>query len=364
MPDTGAVSLDELKKEVEAEETAAAAKAIADEKAADDAYGQDDGKPTDQDDKKPGKSEENDDNSGEKDEGTDDDKTQDDKSWMKPDEDDDKDDKSGKKAEFTGEDVKAVRIKYKAQAKEAKDRAAELERENAELKKKLDSKPAADTSGLQEPDRADFETESAYIGALTRHHAQLLIAEEKSKGATDEIAKKRAARTAEIEKAVDEHYVRAATLAKASNITPENYQAADLAVRKVVDSVFSEAGDTITDALIARLGPGSEKVMYHIGFSAKKQAKLKELLQQDTSGVAASMWLGELKAELKANVRKSSRTPEPQDEIRGDKASGAGGGQARVMRDNYRKAMDAGDTQTGFDLKRAAKGKKIDTSSW
>jgi hypothetical protein len=158
---------------------------------------------------------------------------------------------------------------------------------------------------------------------------------------------------------VNEHYERAGTL----GVDPEVYQASDLAVRRTIDSVFNGQGDNLTDMLISKLGEGSEKVMYYIGRNPAEQEKLKLKLQADPSGLDAMLYLGELKKEKTAPVKRASRAPKPAPQAHGD-AAGSESAEARKLRDQYRKAEKEGSAQEMYNLRKEGKAKKFDVSNW
>ena len=161
--------------------------------------------------------------------------------------------------------------------------------------------------------------------------------------------------------AVDKHYERAVTLATESGITPEMYQNADFRVRNMVNSLFPDAGDAITDALIANLGEGSEKVMFSIGVKDSRLKELHTLFQQDPTGVKASMYLGTLKAELNAPRKRKTNAPKPATDINGDAQKDE---TSRKLKKRYDEADKKGDLQSRFNTRREAKKAGVDTSNW
>lgn len=279
--------------------------------------------------------------------------------WMKSD---------AKDGEFRPDsDAAAARRKWKGRWKEEKGRAEQeraererLEQENAKLKEQLAAPKVEATKDA--PKREDFDTDDLYIKALAAHEAAKIRSELATGAAAEEKKRQQAEQQAKIEGAVDAHYARAEKLATQSNIKPETYQAADRAVRGAVDSVFPDGGDMITDALIANLGPGSEKVMYHLGVNSAKRKQLVDLLTEDRSGIKAAVFLGQLNATLSAPARRESRAPDPADKVHGDKNGSKGDGAA--LKRQYDEAQKTGDVQKAFNLRRSAKAKKIDTSDW
>ena len=238
--------------------------------------------------------------------------------------------------------------------------------EIAELKEKIEKLEKGQSQPSQhlkdKPKREDFEDDDVYIEALTDYKIKIAREQDQSKTVAERQNEQKAARQREVNQAVDDHYIRATELAEKSGITPEAYQSADRNVREAVDSVFNEGGDAITDILIYNLGEGSEKVMYNLGVNAARRAKLAELLRQDSSGLKASAYLGELKAQLSLPPKRTTKAPDPMDDVKGDKAGSTLN--SRELKKAYEKAHKEGDTQKAWDIKKKAKEQKVDTSSW
>ena len=140
-------------------------------------------------------------------------------------------------------------------------------------------------------------------------------------------------------------------LAEKSGISADMYQSADRKVRQAIDSVFNGAGDDITDALIANLGEGSEKVMYSLGVNSTRLNELRSRLQSDPSGVKAAIYLGQLNAELKAPMKRKTTAPKPPPEVNGDaKASTS----VRNLQKRYSEAQRTGNVQAAYNIKKEA----------
>lgn len=275
--------------------------------------------------------------------------------WKKADDGADPDE-----AKFTDGDVAKLRRKLKGKVNEQKDEIAKLRQENEELRKGMTSRQQQESMD-GEPDRGDFETESEWLKAVVEHNVRLVADKTKTAQNAEEIKRKMEQQEAAINQATDAHYLRASKLSEKSGISAEAYQAADTNVRKAIDSVFPEAGDKITDALIANLGDGSEKVFYHLGVNATKRAELVKLFQEDRTGIKAAVYLGKLNATLSTPAKRESSAPPPPDDIKGDQKGGNAG--AKLKKD-YDDAHRKGDTQAAYNIKQKAKGAKIDTSKW
>jgi len=166
---------------------------------------------------------------------------------------------------------------------------------------------------------------------------------------------------------VDKHYERAVKLSEESGITAEMYQNADFRLRSMVESVFNPdrsndgAGDAIVDALIANLGDGSEKVMYNLGVNSSRLQELKTRFENDRSGVSASIYIGQLNAELSAPKKRKTNSPKPAPNVKGDKHEKA---QTKAYKKAYDDADKKGDTQARFNARREARKAGVDTSNW
>jgi hypothetical protein len=167
----------------------------------------------------------------------------------------------------------------------------------------------------------------------------------------------------QLDQAVDGHYQRAAKLAEESGITPELYQNADTVVRQTIESVLPKMGDIVTDNMIARLGEGSEKVMYFLGRNKTAQEKLRSSLVTDPTGISAALYLGELKSTVAAPQKRVSRARAPATQIQSDEG-GSAKGEAKKLKDSYRSAHKRGQGQAAYNAKKTAKAAGIDVSDW
>lgn len=165
---------------------------------------------------------------------------------------------------------------------------------------------------------------------------------------------------AQIVSQVDKHYERANELIGKGSVTEESFKNADLLVRKAVAETAKGDPDYITDFMIANLGEGSEKVMYHLGVNPKALGELKEAFRSDPTGIRAASFLGELKGKFNsAPPAKLSNAPKPDKVLSGT---------AKVTSDSaykaYVKAEKAGDISGMLAAERAAKAKGINISNW
>jgi len=278
-------------------------------------------------------------------------------SWMKG--DDQESQEAGKK--FTDGDIGAAKAKLRAKL-EAKHQS-EVEQLRAQLEEARRNTVTPQLTAR--PKRDDFydqdDPDDAYTEALADWKLKESQARQHQETQQYEFQRKQLEAQKTIESGVDQHYERAATLAAASGISPELYQSADLRVRSAIDGVFPGGGEQVTNALIASLGEGSEKVFYNLGVSPKRLAELTAKLAADPSGLQASTYLGKLSAELTAPLRKRSNTPAPATNVQGDaNTTDLGKGLQR----KYLEAHKKGDTQAAYDIRREAKAKNINVKSW
>jgi hypothetical protein len=285
------------------------------------------------------------------------------------------DDDEESEAKFTDSDIAAVRRKLKGKLKEEQEKSTTLEQEIAELRSKLESvtseKPQPSQQTAQQPSRdrmpklADYGfDEDAYEVAMARwvqtQSARTFDA------VTNQTAKQQAEQAArqKTEQSLDDHYRRAITMVdKVLKGDSAVYQRADTAFRAAIEEVFPHQGDPITDGIIARLGEGSEEVIFHLGQNKQKRAELISSLREDPSGVSAAIMLGAIKTQINSSKKKTSSAPSPSSRLSGD----AVGGQAvSKLKRKYDSASgnDAASVQKRIDIRREAKRLGADVSGW
>jgi hypothetical protein len=278
-------------------------------------------------------------------------------SWMKG---DDQESHSADK-KFTDKDIGAAKAKLRAKLE--RENQSELDELRAQLEEARRNTVAPPQSAR--PKRDDFydqdDPDEAFAEALTDWKLNERLSKQHNETQQYEFQRKQLEVQQSIESGVDQHYERAATLAAASGISPELYQSADHRVRSAVEGIFPGGGEQVTNALIASLGEGSEKVFYNLGVSPKRLAELTAKLAADPSGLQASIYLGRLSAELTAPLRKKSNTPAPATTVQGDANTTDIG---KNLQKRYAEAHKRGDTQAAFDIRREAKGKNINVKSW
>mgnify|MGYP005993686397 CR=1 FL=1 len=163
-----------------------------------------------------------------------------------------------------------------------------------------------------------------------------------------------------LQKNLDDHYARAGKLVDEGKVKQENYQNADTNVRRTLDTVFPNAGDQMTDQIIAtlnKLGAGSEKVMYQLGVNESKLGQLASMLKDDSTGLQAMAYLGKLHAEIQSPAKSRSNAPKPSTKISGDSQVKS----SSKLQKQYSKATNL---QERLDLKRSARKAGEDVSKW
>ncbi len=262
---------------------------------------------------------------------------------------------------FTDSDVAAAKRKLRAKLEKKDDELSVLRAEVEKLK----GGPAPAQVASAKPTRDAFydaeDQDAAYIEALTDWKLENVQAEQRSTNANAEVTRQHEEFKRVTDKAVDQHYERAVDLADKSGISAELYQSSDMRVRQMIESVFPQAGDVITDAMIASLGEGSERVFYNLGVNKSRLGELKSRLVQDNTGVKAAMYLGQLNAELAAPQKRKTNARKPATIVKGDAQSSA---KLKASEKKYAEAHKVGDTSKAFRIKREAKKAGIDTTTW
>jgi len=276
--------------------------------------------------------------------------------WMKP----DGHTSDGAEKKFTDSDIGKAKAKIRAKLERKNDENEQLKARIAELEK-----PKTQPGELNRPKREDFyesdDPDEAYFEALTDYKVKKANAERDAKRANEELSEKQQQVKQQTEQAVEKHYEAAVKLSEKTGISAEAYQNADYQVRQMVDTIFPGSGDVVTDAFISKLGDGSEKVFYSLGVNAERRAKFKALLQDDTSGIAAGIYLGELKKDLIAPKKRKTTAPEPSTQLKGDAKLTES---SSALKKKYDAAHKNGKFSDAFNLKLQAKNSGADTSNW
>ena len=229
-----------------------------------------------------------------------------------------------------------------------------LRKENEELKAVVPkSKPV-----LNRPKPEDFDTDEEYDMAISQYDdARLQETWNRNRTKEQQAEADRQAQEA-IDKAMEGHYERADDLIKTSGIAREKYVAAAKNAKGVFQEMFGQGGDSIFENVFSRIGKGSEKLEYFIGVNKPAQEKIKSLLKEDPLGLSLAMWLGKENQRLTNPIKPRTNAPDPAKAVNGEvNTSGAS--------NKYKKKYDAAKSpQAAYDIKKAAKAAKVDTSKW
>lgn len=160
---------------------------------------------------------------------------------------------------------------------------------------------------------------------------------------------------------VDKHLDRVTTLIQKSNIAEDDYTQAEKRVRMSIEKIAPGRGNAITEAMIAAVGDGSEKVMYWLGRNNTARSKFQKLLINDPTGLSSIAYLGKQVERLKNPIKVKTQAQKPGVEVKGDLAYS---GNAKGLKGQYDKAEKADDAQKAFELRLQAKKQGVDVSSW
>lgn len=232
-----------------------------------------------------------------------------------------------------------------------------LLRNEVEALKKGNAQPEP-AAQEKRPRSADFDTDEEYEDAVDVWHEKKNESQystfEKSRTDKADVARQ----VQEREDSVSGHYERAEKLIEDSGISLEVYKAADTAVRKAVDAIIPNSGDTVVDHMISVLGDGSEKTMYYLGRNKVALNEFRALLSDDPSGLKASVYLGKITEKIAGSKNKPSQARKPAANVKGDEVPKGPEGRFKKQ---YSEAKSG---QKKYDIKKAARAAGHDTSKW
>lgn len=263
----------------------------------------------------------------------------------------------------------SVRRKLKGRVSDRDREIDRLRQENEALRqgKKPEAGPDTPATSLPpRPRRDDFLTatdpDAAYDAAIDEWNDRKLDQRLAKFRQTTSEQQQQSEQQRQVQQAVDQHIDRAAQLVADKFITAEEWTDADAFIRQSVEMISPGNGDNAVDAFITRLGAGSEKVIIALSRNAQYMDEFRHSLRSDPSGLAAMAYLGGLKNrfESAATRKRVSAAPRPGSRVSGDTPPPAGGSDKRL----YDAAHKAGNRQKAFDIKRQAKARGVDTSTW
>jgi len=259
--------------------------------------------------------------------------------------------------------AKHVEIKHKLQGKIAdKDaRIAELEQKLAERES---YQPSSITNRLQIPKEAwEFdgtpEEYAIYKAEIDASNALIIQGDKQQRQAEEARLREESAR---VEAELDKYYDRVSALIAKGEVKtltqPEQYKAAENTVIKSLDSI-TKKGQAVFNKMIAELGEGAEKVVYHLGVNSESRQALESQLRADPTGIRAAMFLAEKKALFNSKPTvKPKPVPKPDVPLQG-KAPKVTNHKAA-----YLKAEKAGDYEAASAARKAARAAGENPNNW
>lgn len=226
---------------------------------------------------------------------------------------------SAEKTVALNEHIK-LRQSLKEKNREKDGEIEDLRRQLEELKNGgLKPQPAQSQAPVKpRPKLADFDyDEDAHGSALDEWYSENLAAKIQEQQQSSSQQEQQRRQSEKLEQSVNQHYERAEALVKANKIEPKKYQDADTRFRQALEDVSPGNGDRFAEMLIARLGEGSEKVVYNLGINGSRLNELKATFQNDPTGIEAAFYLGQKKAEISRPVQRRSQAPKPAAQVKG-----------------------------------------------
>jgi len=233
--------------------------------------------------------------------------------------------------------------KLRRTRREAREQVTEKDAEIAALNARLDRSEERQRASLKKPSYAEYPDDASFETALLEYHSVMGEAPATpAPGARRPAPAAAPTRQPDFSDEINSHIDRAEKL----GINLDKFAQADSAVRTTL-------GDSITDALIASVGDGSEKAIYLMGSKPAELAKVQQMLAADPSGLRVVGHLTRLATLAKVNKKPVSGAPRPSRSPSGDQ------GQVSAEARGYNKQLDAaekaGDTQKMVQLRRKAR---------
>lgn len=230
-----------------------------------------------------------------------------------------------------------------------------LREENEQLK---NTPVVAEKNSLKRPIEYEYDTVEEYHSALEDYDNKRFQEMDRAKTERTKLDRFKE----DQKKALSQHYERAEELIETAGIDPENYRNADSKVRSAFEAIAPQRGDMIVDDIISKMGKGSEKVLFFLGRNDADLAIAQQKLINDPSGLELAFHLGGENKKLTKPRKQTTKAPPPAPNL-----SGGGGlvaGDEEKLEKGYKAAVKSNDPQKMFDLRRAAKKKGVNVSSW
>lgn len=258
--------------------------------------------------------------------------------------------------------AKHLDVKFKLRG-EVSERDAKI----AELEQKLAQVQAAPPQHIEDLEIAkeawefDGTTEEyqRYKAQIDARNAIKLQRAEQQRQANEQRQREEAAR---VEAELDKYYDRVSVLIAKGEVKtltqPEQYKAAENTVIKSLDSITKQ-GQAVFNKMVAELGEGAEKVVYHLGVNSESRQAFESQLRADPTGIRAAMFLAEKKALFNSKPTvKPKPVPKPDVPLQGKAPK------VSSYETAFRKAEKAGDSSGMLAASRAARAAGINPDNW
>lgn len=258
-------------------------------------------------------------------------------------------------AKFTDSDIGKAKRKLKVRLSEKDEEIDGLKAEIERLKNSS-TPQQADTGVGAKPTLEQFDyDESSYQEALSDWQLKTVEQRLATKQREQQLKDQQAQHQRRVEERLDSHYSEANELIAKGELTSDRFESAERAVRESVDSVMGN-GDAVVDQMIDALGAGSAKVVTYLGVNRQVREKFLNLVK--TNNVAATIYLGELKAKLSTATKKISTAPKPSAKL--NNASGSSNSESS-LKAKYKSAKTA---QARFKLSQEGRKAGFNTTDW
>ncbi|GAF78397.1 unnamed protein product [marine sediment metagenome] len=258
-----------------------------------------------------------------------------------------------------------IRMKQKLKGR-ITDKDEELERlkaENLTLKAGTVLPAPVKVERPERPREEAFDTIAEYNTALDAYEDTILDIRLNRDSQARDIKTATNVAKEDLSKAVDSHYTRASKLILDSGISTEVYQEADTKVRQAIEAVKPGMGEVITDQIISVVGEGSEKILYFLGRNKNALNEFTNLLATDSSGLKASIFLGQQREKLLNTTKRTSKAPTPGVDLSSEADADTSSKSMSFLK-KRKAAIKKGNLQAAYNAKKEAKAAGVDVSKW
>lgn len=216
--------------------------------------------------------------------------------------------------------------------REAREQVSQKDAQLEEMRQQLQNLQQAT---LKKPQYADYPDDASYEAALLQYHS--VASQGQPQAQPQPTAQPQVG--PDFSEQINAHIDRAEKL----GVSADEFLNAE-------DTVRSVLGNEVTDALIAAVGPGSEKAIMVMGSRAQELQRVQQLLANDRTGLSVVSHVTRLGERARVNKKTISGAPAPT-------RSPSGGGHIPSSDAEYEKQMakleKAKDAQGMFELRRA-----------